>query len=223
MIEIIKLYIVTLLLKFITLVRSFIKSGKVEKYYKKCYMYLLYRTDHPYWRVLKAKEVGVRVGENCRLFSLNISSEPYLVEIGDNVIISGEVQLITHDGSVLLFHKEIPNLFGSFGKIKIGNNCFIGMGAIILPNVEIGDNCIVCAGAVVMSSFPDESVIAGNPAKVIFKTNMLKKMKMHNKLTFRHEDYPYPYERNIPEDEKRLFLLNQFNALATGKDKKKTI
>ena len=46
-------------------------------------------------------------------------------------------------------------MWGNFGKIKIGNNCFIGMGAIILPNVEIGNNCIVGAGAVVMNSFPD--------------------------------------------------------------------
>ena len=53
--------------------------------------------------------------------------------------------------------------------VKIGNNCWIGYGAIILKGYTIGNNCIVGAGAVIPgnSSFPDNCVIAGNPAKIV--------------------------------------------------------
>lgn len=49
----------------------------------------------------------------------------------------------------------------------IGDNCFIGMNSIILMGTHIGNNCIVGAGSVVHGTFPDNVVIAGNPAKII--------------------------------------------------------
>lgn len=51
------------------------------------------------------------------------------------------------------------------GKVKIGNNCWIGAKAIILKDVELGDGCVVGAGAVVTKSFPAGSVIVGVPGK----------------------------------------------------------
>lgn len=51
---------------------------------------------------------------------------------------------------------------------RIGQNCFIGGRALILPGVEIGDSCIVGAGSVVTRSVPKNSIVAGNPAKVIY-------------------------------------------------------
>jgi acetyltransferase-like isoleucine patch superfamily enzyme len=53
--------------------------------------------------------------------------------------------------------------------VKIGNHCWIGAGAIILKNVELGDACVVGAGAVVTKSFPNGSVIAGVPARLIIE------------------------------------------------------
>ena len=49
----------------------------------------------------------------------------------------------------------------------IGNNCFIGMNAIILMGTKLGNNTIVGAGSVVHGFFPDNVVIAGNPARVV--------------------------------------------------------
>ena len=55
-----------------------------------------------------------------------------------------------------------------FGKpIAIGNNVWIGGGAIILPGVTLGDNVVVGAGSVVTKSFPNNVAIAGNPARII--------------------------------------------------------
>ena len=50
---------------------------------------------------------------------------------------------------------------------KIGRNVWIGDKATILPDVSIGNNCIIGANSVVTKSFPDNCVIAGNPAKIL--------------------------------------------------------
>src|SRR4030042_937975 len=52
-----------------------------------------------------------------------------------------------------------------FGRIVIGDNCFIGAHAIIMPDVSIGSNAVVGAGAVVTRSVPADSVVAGVPAR----------------------------------------------------------
>ena len=57
-----------------------------------------------------------------------------------------------------------------FGRIRIGNNCFIGARSTILPGVTIGDNSIVAAGAVVNRSIPSGEVWGGVPAHYIMKT-----------------------------------------------------
>ena len=53
--------------------------------------------------------------------------------------------------------------------IVIGKNCFIGCNALILKGTELGDGCVVGAGAVVAGTFEANSVIAGNPARIIRK------------------------------------------------------
>ena len=53
--------------------------------------------------------------------------------------------------------------------IKIGKNCFIGCNSIILKGTELGDGCVVGAGAVISGKFESNSIIAGNPAKIIRK------------------------------------------------------
>lgn len=49
----------------------------------------------------------------------------------------------------------------------IGKNSFIGAGSIIMPGIRIGEQSIVGAGAVVTRNVPDNTVVAGNPAKII--------------------------------------------------------
>jgi len=123
---------------------------------------------------------GVKIGDDCLIFSINFSSEPYLIEIGDHVVVSPGTTFITHDGSVWLFRDKHPNIT-VFGKISIGNNSFIGANSIILANTTIGSNCIIGAGSVVRGKIPDNSVVMGNPAKVVMKTDIAAKFLINNK------------------------------------------
>lgn len=110
------------------------------------------------------KELGGVCGKNFK-FYCDMPGEPFLIEIGNDVTIAYGTALLTHDNSVI---KLGINATDYFGRIKIGNSCFIGIKSILLPGVELGDYTIVGAGSVVTKSFPDGNVvICGNPARVI--------------------------------------------------------
>ncbi len=112
---------------------------------------------------------GLRLGRDVRIIGKpDFGSEPYLVEIGDHVTISAHVTFVTHDGGTWVF-RHLPEYAGlqRFGRIKIGNNCFVGARAIILPDVSIGDDCVIGAGSVVTRSVPGGSVVAGVPARFV--------------------------------------------------------
>ena len=108
---------------------------------------------------------GMSIGSNCRIFSDLSTSESYLVRIGSRVTISNDVQLITHDACI---QKAIDGVTDVFGKITIGDDCFIGARSIIMYGVTLADNTIVAAGSVVTKSVAEKGkIIGGNPAKVI--------------------------------------------------------
>jgi acetyltransferase-like isoleucine patch superfamily enzyme len=137
-----------------------------------------------------ARKLGVVIGENCRILTNPRSafgSEPYLVKIGNHVEITSGVKFITHDGGCWVFRNEYPEI-DRFGKITVGNNVFIGMNTIILPNVSIGNNVVVGAGSVVTKSIESNCVIAGCPAKVIktidkYKDSTLSRSVNTKKMT----------------------------------------
>ena len=105
---------------------------------------------------------GVRIGENVNLINTTIDwSHGFLVTIGNKVTLTG-VKILTHDGST-----QIPFGVSKVGKVTIGDEVFVGHGTIILPNVRIGSRVVIGAGSVVTRDIPDNSIAAGNPAKVI--------------------------------------------------------
>lgn len=109
---------------------------------------------------------GARVGIDCRILIRSFGTEPWLIEIGNHVTLSVGVTLLTHDGGGWLFTHEDPSL-QHFGRLRIGDNCFIGAGAIVMPGVTIGNHCVVGAGAVVTHDVPDGTIVAGVPARPI--------------------------------------------------------
>lgn len=131
-------------------------------------------------KVKYLRKQGMKIGENCHFNSMSFSTEPYLIELGNKVTIAAGCDLVTHDGAIRIFREADLSNADIFGKIVIGNNVFIGLNSIILPNTNIGNNCIVGAGSVVRGKFPDDSLIIGNPAKVVMKVSFQKFLYMQN-------------------------------------------
>ena len=69
-----------------------------------------------------------------------MTSEPYLVRIGENVTISGNVTFVTHDNSISKISPQYVNLFGY---ISIGDNCFLGQNSTIMYGCTLANNIIV--------------------------------------------------------------------------------
>ena len=130
-------------------------------------------------RIRYLRRNGMKIGRDCLIGTMNFSTEPYLIEIGDHVAIADDTEIVTHDGGVWCFRDEIKNA-DLFGRVKIGNNVFIGNNCTILPNTTIGDNCIIGSGSVLRGKFPENSVIVGNPAKVIMDIKVQKFLYKQN-------------------------------------------
>ena len=84
------------------------------------------------------------------------------IHIGENTLVARGVTILSHDHCKRVGNNQ-PFLVDTF----IGKNCFIAVGAIILPGVKIGNEVIVGAGAVVTRDVPSNTVVAGNPARII--------------------------------------------------------
>ncbi|MCP5382479.1 MAG: acyltransferase [Kordiimonadaceae bacterium] len=84
------------------------------------------------------------------------------IHFGSNILIGPNTAIISANHDV-----SIRSKWAKDNPIKIGDNVWIAANVVILPGVELGDNVIVGAGSVVTKSFKSNTIIAGNPAKVI--------------------------------------------------------
>lgn len=113
-------------------------------------------------------------------------SHVWNIEIGSDVTIAPRAIILAHDAST---KRELGGT--RIGKVAIGSRVFVGAGAIILPGVVIGDDVIIGAGSVVTGDVASNSVVAGNPARVLcFTVEYLKKKKAEMTLVpFFDESY----------------------------------
>ena len=140
-------------------------------------LYILYNLNINLYKKYNTKFLrflGVNVlGEPDYIdFNVSFDSTDYsLITLGDGCTITGRTLILTHDyasGSIVNSRCDVGNsIQKKIGKITIGSNSFIGANSIILPGITIGKNSIVGAGSVVTKDVPDETVVAGNPAKKI--------------------------------------------------------
>ena len=114
--------------------------------------------------------IGERVWINN---NVSIVSEGEGIIIGDDTLIGHDVEIIDSDFHDLDPHKRMGGK-AKTARVVIGKNVFIGNNVKIGKGVNIGENSVIGLGAVVFSSIPRDSIVVGNPARVI-KNNIVFK------------------------------------------------
>lgn len=114
---------------------------------------------------------GMVIGNNTVIYSPNNcvidQTRPWMIEIGDNVSITTGVTILTHGYDWSVFKGIYGDVLGSAGRVKIGNNVFIGMNSTILKGVTIGNNVVIGANSLINKNVPDNSVVVGNPQRIV--------------------------------------------------------
>lgn len=144
-------------------IKSFIKNSIKRIVYQEKY------NSQSYVKYLRS--IGMKIGEDVNFYapmktSIDIT-RPWMIDIGDHVEITEGVTILTHGYDWSVLKGVYGEILGSCGKVKIGNNVFIGMNTTILKGVNIGSNVIIGANSLVNKDLPDNCVAAGNPCRVI--------------------------------------------------------
>lgn len=103
---------------------------------------------------------------------LHINDENFIdarggLDFGENVILAPKVCILTynHEYDNKNWLPYSPNLV--MKSVEIGNNCWIGYDSLLLPGTKVGENTVVAAKSVLKGEYPDNVLLAGNPARVI--------------------------------------------------------
>lgn len=115
--------------------------------------------------LIDVKNAQCTIGDNCRINGTYIHAKKS-ISLGANTITAAGVNIIDSNGHQLLSPNR-ARILDEPEAIIIGENVWIGLNAIILKGSQIGDNSVVAAGSVVKGIFPKNSLIQGNPAKLV--------------------------------------------------------
>ena len=114
------------------------------------------------------KKQGLNLGKNV-FIGMDViidPSFPWLITICDDCTLTSRTIILAHDAST---KRHLG--YTKVGTVFIGKRTFVGMGSIILPGVHIGENVIIGAGSVVTKDIPDNSLVVGNPGRIISSTD----------------------------------------------------
>ncbi len=114
-------------------------------------------------KLLAWRKGVIKIGDSVYINGATVSAT-VSVDIGNEVVLSGYVLIIDHDGYGLDGNPAIER------PVKIGNHVWIGVKAVILKGVTIGDNSVVGGAAVVTKDVEPNTIVAGNPARKIRDT-----------------------------------------------------
>lgn len=150
------------------------------------YEYNLTRPHDMEKRESLLKEMFASIGEGCYIepplhanwgghhvhFGKNVYANFNLTLVDDTYIYVGDCTMFGPNVTVATAgHPILPELrekgYQYNASVRIGKNCWIGAGAIILPGVNIGDNTVIGAGSVVTKDIPSNVVAVGNPCRVL--------------------------------------------------------
>ena len=146
---------------------------------------------------------GADIGEGTRLYSVDFDERyPYLITVGKNCSLT-HCTVLAHDGSLMG-----PLGVTRLARVKIGDDCFIGYGSMVMGGVRIGDRVIIGSGAVVTKDIPSDSVAVGVPARVIgsYSDYIEKSRRLLESKNAYISDAPYD-KKSAQEKAKLISLL----------------
>ncbi len=118
--------------------------------------------------VIQNKTAAVTIGDHTDIGCNTIISSSGGISIGKSVLIAGNCYI--GGGRYITERLDLPMMRQGVytkGAVTIGDDVWLGAGAIVLDGIQIGNGCIVGAGAVVTKNLPDYAVAIGVPAKVV--------------------------------------------------------
>ena len=104
---------------------------------------------------------NVKIGKNVVVMNNALFMAAGGITIEDDVMVAANVQLISNN------HDLYDHQILTCKPVRLKRNCWIGAGATILPGITVGENAVVAAGAIVTKDVEDNTVVGGNPARVI--------------------------------------------------------
>ena len=184
---------------------------KLLKYIKNRVIYSFRANSDSYIKYLKNK--GMSIGIGTYFISAKDTwiddQKPWMITIGDNCVITSGVVVLSHDYSWIVLKNKYGDILGNIKETRIGNNCFVGMNSIILCGTQIGNNVIIGSNSVVSGEYPDDCVIAGNPAKIICTLDEFRK-KRKEKFVNESIKFAQLYYLNYKMDIPKRYLKEHF-------------
>jgi len=134
---------------------------------------------------LKKHALFDAIGENCAWGPVKMPIHPKLIRLHNHVVIHKTAVIVTHDMLNGFLQKARPDKdFGyreRLGCVEIMDDVYVGNRVTILPGVRIGKNCVISTGSVVSQDIPENSVVAGNPARVVGRFDIFCAMRSARK------------------------------------------